>query len=109
MLQYVEYPALMPGRDPPNPYSLTEIAKRLKLLRTALGKTQAVMGELAGVTDKAWQNYEKGIRRIEIDAVTRLRANLGVTSEWVYYGNTHQMPDDLLDAMRLALKQRAKS
>ena len=106
MLLSVEYPASMPGRDPPNPYSLPEIARRLRLLRQALGKTQAVMGDLAGVSDKAWQNYEKGIRRIEIDAVTRLRANIGVTSEWVYYGNVYQMPDELLDAMRLAAKSR---
>lgn len=108
MLLSVEYPALMPGRDPPNPYSLPEIAKRLKLLRDAMGKTQVAMGDLAGVTDKAWQNYEAGIRRIEIDAVTRLRAALGVTSEWVYYGNVYQMPDELLDAMRLAAKKRVK-
>ena len=66
------------------------------------------MGDLAGVTDKAWQNYEAGIRRIEIDAVTRLRAALGVTSQWVYYGNMAQMPDELLDDMRLAAKRRNK-
>lgn len=107
MFAYVEYAGVMPGRDPVNPYAVSEIGKRLKLLREALGKTQKTMGDLSGVTDKAWQNYEKGIRRIEIDAVTRLRENLGITSEWVYYGNLSQMPDDILDKMQLRMREMA--
>lgn len=107
MLAYVEaFPPMV--RDLPNPYSLGEIAKRLKLLRSALGNTQATMGALAGVSDKAWQNYEAGIRRIEIDAVTRLRAALGVTSEWVYYGNMAQLPAELLDKLQLEARHRAR-
>lgn len=107
MLAYMEtFPPM--ARDLPNPYSLGEIAKRLKLLRNALGNTQGTMGALAGVTDKAWQNYEAGIRRIEIDAVTRLRAALGVTSEWVYYGNLAQLPAELLEKLQLESRDRSR-
>jgi transcriptional regulator with XRE-family HTH domain len=40
-----------------HPFALSEIAKRLRALRKAVGKTQDSMGRLAGVTATAWQNY----------------------------------------------------
>lgn len=91
-----------------DPYSQAEIGRRLKLLRDALGHTQATMGTLAGVTNKAWQNYEKGYRKIEINAVARLRGSLGVTSEWVYFGNIANMPADLLEKLQLETKNNAR-
>lgn len=100
MFAYVEtFPPMT--REMPNPYSLAEIAKRLKLLRNALNNTQATMATMAGVTPAAWGNYESGIRRIEIDAVTRLRAAIGVTSEWIYYGNMAQLPVELAEKIQI--------
>lgn len=109
MFAYVESFPTMP-REMPNPYSLPEIAKRLKLLRSSLNNTQATMANLAGVTPQAWGNYEQAARRIEIDAVTRLRAALGITSEWVYYGNMAQLPAELIEKMQLEIRasQREK-
>lgn len=107
MLAYVEhFPAM--ARDIPNPYALSEIAKRLFLLRKSLDNTQATMANLAGVTPQAWGNYEQGLRRIEIDAVTRLRAAIGVTSEWIYYGNIAQMPAELIEKMQLEMRQQQR-
>lgn len=107
MFAYVEsFPPM--AREMPNPYSLGEIAKRLLLLRNSLDNTQATMANLAGVTPQAWGNYEQGSRRIEIDAVTRLRAAIGVTSEWVYYGNMAQLPAELLEKIQLEGRQRSK-
>jgi transcriptional regulator with XRE-family HTH domain len=97
------------SRDPPNPFSLDEIGKRLLLLRQALDNTQWQMAALAGVTDKAWQNYEAGIRRIDIKVVGRLRATVGVTSDWVYWGDIGRMPGPLLDKLQGQAKIDHKS
>lgn len=104
MLLFLERSGPMAGRVT-DPYSLSEIAKRLKILRRALQKTQATMASMAGVTPQAWGNYEQGIRRIEIDAVTRLRASTGVTSEWIYYNNGGQLPGDLETKIELAQRE----
>jgi transcriptional regulator with XRE-family HTH domain len=88
-----------------NPYSLDEIAKRLILLRKALGNTQATMGALAGVSGNAWQNYEKGIRRIELDNVFQLETATGAPQEWIYRGIMARMPIELAEKLHLAKRE----
>jgi transcriptional regulator with XRE-family HTH domain len=80
-----------------HPFELSEIAKRLKALRKATGKTQDSIGRLAGVSAQAWQNYEAGIRRIEVNAVARLCMSLNVSFDWVYWGRVDNMPRDFMD------------
>lgn len=93
------------ARGLPNPYSVDEIAKRLILLRQALGRTQAMMGKLAGVSGNAWQNYEDGLRRISLDAVFRLETSTGVPQEWVYRGIESRLPLDLAEKLALAERE----
>jgi transcriptional regulator with XRE-family HTH domain len=88
-----------------NPYSLDEISKRLLLLRRALGNTQATMGALAGVTGNAWQNYEAGVRRIDLDSVFQLETATGVPQEWIYRGIMARMPLELAEKIQLAKRE----
>ncbi len=104
MLVYVELSAPM-ARELTNPYSLDEIAKRLRLLRRALGNTQATMGALAGVSGNAWQNYEKGLRRIDLDSVFHLETATGAPQEWIYRGIMARMPMELSEKLQLARRE----
>lgn len=108
MYAYLDTAAPMP-RESANPYALGEIAKRLKLLRDALGNTQATMASLAGATPAAWGNYESGIRRIRIDEALRLCSTVGVTLDWIYRGNVAQLPGDLIERIQLELRDQQRS
>ena len=107
MFVYVESSAPM-ARALINPYSLDEISKRLVLLRKALGNTQAAMGSLAGVSGNAWQNYEAGIRRIELDNVFQLESAIGVPQEWIYRGVMSRMPLELAEKIQLDKRELAR-
>lgn len=104
MFVYVESSPPM-ARGQINPYSIDEIAKRLFLLRKALGNTQAMMGALAGVSGNAWGNYEAGLRRIELDNVFQLETATGVPQEWVYRGIMARMPLELAQKLELAKRE----
>lgn len=104
MFVYVE-PSPPMARGLINPYSLDEISKRLLLLRRALGNTQATMGALAGVTGNAWQNYEAGVRRIDLDSVFQLETATGVPQEWIYRGIMARMPLELAEKIQLAKRE----
>lgn len=104
MFVYVESSPPM-ARGLINPYSLEEISKRLLLLRKALGNTQATMGALAGVTGNAWQNYEAGVRRIDLDSVFQLETTTGVPQEWIYRGIMARMPLELAEKIQLAKRE----
>ena len=103
MFVFVENSAPM-ARSLTSPYALPEIGKRMFLLRKALGNTQAQMGRLAGVSGNAWQNYESGLRRIELDNVFQLETTSGAPQEWIYRGVMVRMPLDL--AQKIALAER---
>lgn len=107
MFVFVESSAPM-RRDAPSPSSLDEIAKRLILLRKALGYTQAMIGKLAGVSGNAWGNYEAGLRRIELDHVFQLEAATGAPQEWIYRGIMARMPLELAEKISLAEREQER-
>lgn len=108
MYAYVEHFRAMPPPAPINPESTPEIAKRLKLLRKALGYSQAFMAQLAGVTPQAWGNYEQGLRRIDIDQALVLCRATGVTLPFIYQGNFGILPADLLGKIELELRDQSR-
>jgi transcriptional regulator with XRE-family HTH domain len=68
------------------PDGLDEIAERLKRTRQALGMSQAQWCRLTGIEPQAWNNYEKGIRRISLEQAIRVCQATGVTTDWIYRG-----------------------
>lgn len=86
----------------PPAHSNDAIAFRLRTLRRMLGLTQGIIGEIAGVGRTAWGNYEKGVRRIELDAALALRRRFGVTLDWIYEGDWPSLSGKLIDELRKA-------
>ena len=85
-----------------NLQSHEETSKRLKKLRKAVGKTQAEMAELVGVSQTAWSLNERSEpgRRISIDSSMRLCELFGVSLDWIYRGNIANLPPKLIEKMR---------
>lgn len=84
---------------------MKETAKRLLLLRIALGRTQEEMGKLAGVGANAWQNYEKARTEPKKAHTEELYRTMGIPPEWIYFGAEVRMADDLLRKIAAAEKE----
>lgn len=73
-----------------------DIARRLIALRTALGHNQSAFAALVGISQPAMNNYEKGLRRPELDVAVKVLQRTGVTLDWLYLGNRSGLPAHLL-------------
>jgi transcriptional regulator with XRE-family HTH domain len=91
-----------------DPSSLSEIGHRLALTRSALGYTQAMMAKLIGsaTSGQAWENYEAGRRRISIDHAIALCRTCGVSMDWIYQGQMHNLPPELREKIGQLLPSR---
>ncbi len=85
--------------DNPEPTSVVEIAARLALTRQALGKSQAELCRMTGISTQKWNNAETGDNRISIPDATRLCRATGVTMDWIYRGVRANLPSVLLEAI----------
>lgn len=96
----------MPSR-PSDPTSLEEIGRRLALTRKALGYTQVMMGRLMGAAggSQAWENYEACRRRISIDHAIKLAQSCGVPLDWVYQGQTLNLPSELREKILRLMRE----
>lgn len=75
-----------------------EIGTRLARARKKMGYTQAQMGEMFGISDVAWRNYEKG-RELKSDMIIQICAVLECSPNWLLgYHDTGMSltPDSLL-------------
>jgi DNA-binding XRE family transcriptional regulator len=84
-------------RRNPDPTSSAETGARLALTREALGHTQVMMAKLMGSATygQAWENYESGRRRMSINHAIKLHQTCGLTLEWIYLGQMHNLPPNL--------------
>jgi transcriptional regulator with XRE-family HTH domain len=78
-----------------SPTSLPAIASRLKALREASGLKQAAWCRLIGIDTNAWNNYERGIRRISLDQALLVCTTTGATLEYIYRGMGGGLPMEL--------------
>lgn len=98
---------------PPTGSDIDAIAERLKLTRRAMGLTQAAISRMVGIGAQAWNNYERGQKRISIDQALRLCRSTGITLDWIYQGDMRSLPHDFvmrvnaLDVPPPAPRQRA--
>lgn len=86
----------MPHRDI-DPSSYLAIGTRLSHLRRVLGFTQVEMAEKLGMTGPRWANYETGTSRIPVDEALKLVQMIGVSLDWIYYGNRAMLPLHLVE------------
>jgi transcriptional regulator with XRE-family HTH domain len=73
-----------------------DIAKRLVALRTSLGLNQVAFAALVEISQPAMNNYERGIRRPDLDVAVRIHQRTGITLDWLYLGNRSGLPGHLL-------------
>lgn len=80
---------------------LQAIGGRLRLLRLASGLSQVSWCRLVGSSVQAWNNYERGRKRISIDQALHLSIKTGASLDWIYRGVESAMPVQTL----LGIKQ----
>jgi transcriptional regulator with XRE-family HTH domain len=88
---------------------LLSIAERLKATRKANGLSQAHWCRLVGIEPPAWNNYEKGFRRISIDQALKVCAASGVTLDWIYRGLASGLPIQLAIALRRSIDKEHRN
>lgn len=83
--------------------TIAEVSARLRLLMSAFEDTPAEFARRIGMPSPQWTNYyqEGTNRRITPEAITFL-VPLGVTSDWVYFGDESGLPKRLVDRLRMA-------
>lgn len=81
----------------PVSWSKKDIGYRLALTRKALGYSQIVIANVAHIASTTWNNYEKGIRRPSVDEARKMFLRLNLPMDWVYHGDTSQLPAALLE------------
>lgn len=86
------------------------VAHRLRLLRSALGLTQHVMGVMSGGSGSStWSNYEKGAaepdgRMIPALAARRICQATGCTESYIYAGVVSTLPADLAEKITFQME-----
>lgn len=76
--------------------STEDIARRLLALSKALGHNQSSFAQLVEVTQPAMNNYQRGIRRPDLDVGIKIQMRTGVTLDWLYLGDRSGLPARLL-------------
>lgn len=64
-----------------------DIGYRLQIARKMKGMTMKQLSELSGVSDTAITNYEKALTVPRIDLLSELARTLGVSINWLIFGN----------------------
>jgi len=79
----------------------TGIGRRLREIRKSHGLSQREMADNMGVGFRAYQNYEKGLRGVPVEAIMKLTQWLGETkASWIVLGKrVVRIPEDL-DALK---------
>ena len=84
--------------------SRKQVAERLKIARDALGMTQVKFADLAGVSPQAYNNWERGRQRPDLDQAIALCRAHGVTLDWIYRGTLAGLRYEVHDAAAKALR-----
>lgn len=73
-----------------------DIAMRIIALRTALGMNQSAFAALIELSQPAVNNYERALRRPDLDTGIKIQMKTGVTLDWIYLGDRSGLPARLL-------------
>ena len=76
--------------------SLTDIARRMVALRESLGMNQSAFAAYVGISQPAMNNYERALRRPDLDVAIGIQSKTGVTLDWLYLGERAGLPSRLL-------------
>ncbi|MCB7127906.1 MAG: helix-turn-helix transcriptional regulator [Candidatus Brocadiales bacterium] len=94
------------ARQSINPRSVPAIAERLHRLRLVFGQNQTKFCDRTKIAKNTWNQWEKAHGRPGLDHAVRLCETLGVTLDWIYFGDASSLPHNIalkLDAIALKL------
>jgi transcriptional regulator with XRE-family HTH domain len=78
----------------------TDVARRLRRTREAIGLDQQQFGTRAGMSQSQYNQYETGKRLITLASAMKLCEEYGLTLDWVYRGDPSGLPYRLATAIR---------
>lgn len=77
-----------------------EIGERLRRIRDAKKMNQATFCRLVKIEQQAWNNYERGARRISLDQALKVCQFTGATLDYIYRGIEASLPYELAVALQ---------
>lgn len=78
----------------------TEIGQRLFNIRTGLSDlSQKAWAEKHGFNPTQYNNWEKGVRRIPVEAVDKLCDTYGLTMDFVYRGRRDGLAESIKNSV----------
>lgn len=85
------------------------IGRRLKITREALGLSQGVFAERAGISQNTYNQYENGKQQPRVSFAISLCKTHHMTLDWIYRGDPSGLRYDLAHAIRAIQQARASS
>lgn len=79
------------------------------MLREALGYNQVAFANLVEISQPAMNNYERGIRRPDLDQAIKIQLRTGATLDWLYLGKRDGLPAHLLEKLPVLSDQPRKA
>lgn len=80
-----------------------QVGQNLRIVREALGMSQAQMATRFGMTDKSkLSHYERGVHYPDPYFVWLLWTEEGITADWIYLGQKRGLPSWVADGLRPA-------
>lgn len=83
----------------PNEDDRSAVAARLKAARKALGLSKKDFAEKAEISMQVYGPFENGHRDLSLNAAKLLRKHHKLTLEFLYFGNTSDLPTRISSAL----------
>lgn len=81
---------------------VVEIGVRLQRIRSAFHLTQTELAERTGLATSALNQWEKGVHPPSLEKAIILRENLGITLDWLYFGDIRGLTPDQITNLTTA-------
>lgn len=79
--------------------NLDAVATRLARAREILGLSKRDFAERAGISEQAYGPVENARRPLSLEMAKKLRKTYGLTLEFMYFGNIHDLPHRIAKAL----------
>lgn len=90
------------------PDSNANVGWRLRLLREAMGWSQAEICRRTGIATNTWSQYETGASRPNLDMGLRIAETLGIQTDYIWRGVETYLPGIYLEPMRRMLAEQER-
>lgn len=91
-----------------NVSELAEQGRRLVITRQALQQDQAELARFLRISPQRLNNYERGVRPLDIDLAKDMVRRWKLTLDWIYLGDDSGLPKALAAAIERKLKTTAR-